>query len=55
MLGLFTVVLHGLVFLWFVHQLGHVPDRIARVAPAALDAELIIAPRPPPPPRNFAP
>jgi len=50
MLGLFTVVLHGLVFFWFAHQVGHVPDRIARVAPSALDAELINAPRPSPPP-----
>jgi len=50
MLGLFTVVLHGLVFLWFVHQVGHVPDLIARVAPSALDAELINAPRFPSPP-----
>ena len=50
MLGLFTVVLHVLVFLWFARQVGHVPDRIARAAPPALDAELINAPRPPPPP-----
>jgi hypothetical protein len=50
MLGLFTVVLHVLVFRWFAHQVGHMPDRIARVAPPALEAELINAPRPPPPP-----
>ncbi|MBW8900505.1 MAG: DUF3108 domain-containing protein [Massilia sp.] len=50
MLGLLTVALHGLVFRWFVREVVHVPDRIARVAPSALDAELINAPRPPPPP-----
>jgi len=50
MLGLFTVVLHGLVFFWLTHLAEHVPDRIARVAPSALDAELINAPRPLPPP-----
>jgi hypothetical protein len=49
MLGLVTVVLHGLMFFWFVRQVGHVPDRTARVAPPALDAELINVPRPPPP------
>jgi hypothetical protein len=50
MLGLVTVVLHVLVFLWFARQVGHVPDRTAHVAPPALEAELINAPRPPPPP-----
>jgi len=62
MLGLFTVVLHGLVFFWFVHLVGHVPDRIARAMPSALDAELINAPRhsplppvPPPQPVIVAP
>jgi hypothetical protein len=50
MLGLVTVVLHGLVFLWFARQVGHVPDRIAHVTPPALEAQLINAPRPPPPP-----
>ena len=50
MLGLVTVVLHGLVFFWFAHQVGHVPDRIAHLTPPALEAELINATRPPPPP-----
>ena len=50
MLGLVTVVLHVLVFLWFARQVGHVPDRGAHVAPPALEAELINVPRPPPPP-----
>lgn len=55
MLGLFTVVLHGLVFFWFVHLAGHVPDRVARAAPSALDAELINAPRPSPLPPVLPP
>jgi hypothetical protein len=50
MLGLVTVVLHILVFIWFARQVGHVPDRVAHVVPPALEAELINAPRPPPPP-----
>jgi hypothetical protein len=50
MLGLFTVVLHILVFLWFARQVGHVPDRIAHVAPTTLEARLIDVQRPPPPP-----
>ena len=60
MLGMLTVVLHILVFLWFARQVGHVPDRAARAAPAVV-AELIDAPGPrplppvPPPQPAFVP
>jgi hypothetical protein len=49
-LGVLTVLLHVLVFLWFAAQVGHVPDRAARTGRPALTAEVVEVPRPPPPP-----
>ncbi|WP_449406092.1 DUF3108 domain-containing protein [Massilia phosphatilytica] len=47
-LGVLTILLHVLVFVWFAGQVGRVPDRSARMARAPLTAELVEAPQPRP-------
>jgi hypothetical protein len=47
-LGVLTILLHVLVFVWFAGQVGRVPDRSARMARARLTAELVEAPQPRP-------
>ena len=47
-LGALTILLHVLVFIWFMRQMGHVPDPSARTGRALMTAELVEAPRPRP-------
>jgi hypothetical protein len=47
-LGVFTILLHALVFVWFARQVGRVPDPSARTGRAPLTAELVEAPQPRP-------
>lgn len=47
-LGALTVLLHVLVFVWFVRRTGQVPDPSARTGRAPLTAELVEAPQPRP-------
>jgi len=47
-LGALTILLHVLVFVWFVRQMDQVPDPSARTGPAPMTAELVEAPQPRP-------
>jgi hypothetical protein len=47
-LGALTILLHVLVFIWFMRQTGHVPDPSARTGRALMTAELVEAPQPRP-------
>jgi hypothetical protein len=49
-LGVLTILLHVLVFVWFAGQVGRVPDRSSRTGRAPMTAELVEAPKPRPPP-----
>jgi hypothetical protein len=49
-LGVLTILLHVLVFVWFAGQAGRVPDRSSRTARAPMRAELVEVPKPRPPP-----
>jgi hypothetical protein len=46
--GALTILLHVLVFVWFVHEAGHVPDPAARTGRMLMTAELVEAPQPRP-------
>jgi hypothetical protein len=47
-LGALTILLHVLVFVWFVDQAGHVPDPAARAGRMLMTAQLVEAPQPRP-------